>query len=100
TNDKGNSFAVTGIGLTEADAIIYRTETVYLTPASQYADWRTACINAATDLYGGASAEVVQVQNAWYAVGIGTAGSPPCSGVPNSGTVTPSSAAVCSGSGL
>lgn len=73
TNDIGNSYSVTGIGLSEADQIIYRTQTVYLVSNSQYADWRTACINAATDLYGAASPEVASVQNAWYAVGIGTA---------------------------
>jgi bacillolysin len=74
TNDKGSSYSVSGIGLTEADAILYRTNTIYLVPTSQYADWRTACINAATDLYGSTSNEVIQVENAWYAVGIGTAG--------------------------
>ncbi|MBV9960688.1 MAG: M4 family metallopeptidase [Parafilimonas sp.] len=74
TNDIGNVFTVQGIGLTEADQIIYRSETVYLTPNSKYADWRTACINAATDLYGASSNEVKQVENAWYAVGIGSAG--------------------------
>ena len=74
TNDIGNAYTVSGIGLTEADQILYRTETVYLTATSQYADWRTACINAATDLYGATSNEVTQVKNAWYAVGIGTAG--------------------------
>ena len=74
TNDIGNSFSVTGIGLDKADQILYRSETVYLSPTSKYADWRTACINAATDLYGSGSNEVTQVQNAWYAVGIGTAG--------------------------
>lgn len=74
TNDKGNAYTVTGLGLTAANAIIYRSETVYLTSTSNYAAWRTACINAATDLYGSASNEVTQVQNAWYAVGVGTAG--------------------------
>ncbi|HYV92691.1 MAG TPA: M4 family metallopeptidase [Chitinophagales bacterium] len=74
TNDIGNAYTVTGIGLAEADQIIYRTQTVYLTSTSQYADWRTACINAATDLYGSTSNEVIQVENAWYAVGIGTSG--------------------------
>ncbi len=74
TNDKGNSYSVSGIGLSEADQILYRSNTTYLTPTSQYADWRTACINAATDLYGASSNEVIQVENAWYAVGIGTAG--------------------------
>ncbi|MFI5188585.1 MAG: M4 family metallopeptidase, partial [Chitinophagales bacterium] len=74
TNDIGNSFSVTGIGLSEADQILYRTDAVYLSPTSKYADWRNACINAATDLYGSGSNEVIQVENAWYAVGIGTAG--------------------------
>ncbi len=72
TNDIGNSYSVSGIGLSKADKIIYRSEIVYLVSSSQYADWRTACINAATDLYGAGSNEVAQVQNAWYAVGIGT----------------------------
>ena len=74
-NDDDSAYSVQGIGLTEADNIIYRTETVYLTPSSQYADWRTACINAATDLYGAGSNELIQAENAWHAVGIGTAGS-------------------------
>ena len=75
TNDIGNKFSVSGIGLTKADQIIYRTNTTYLTSTSQYADWRVACIQSATDLYGAASNEVKQVQNAWYAVGIGNAAS-------------------------
>jgi Zn-dependent metalloprotease len=78
TNDKGNSYAVTGIGLAKAGQIIYRSNATYLTSTSKYADWRTACINAATDLYGAASDEVNQVKNAWYAVGVGTAGTTGC----------------------
>lgn len=72
-NDIGNSYTVQGIGLTKADQIIYRTETVYLTPSSNYTNWKDACISAATDLFGANSNEVFQVMNAWYAVGIGTA---------------------------
>ncbi len=74
TNDNGDSYSVSAIGLTEADEILYRTNTVYLLPTSKYADWRTACINAATDIFGAGSNEVIQVENAWHAVGIGTAG--------------------------
>ncbi len=74
TNDIGNAYSVQGLGLSKADQIIYRTNTTYLSPNSKYADWREACINAATDLYGANSNEVIQVKNAWYAVGIGTAG--------------------------
>lgn len=73
TNDIGKKYTVSGIGLAKADQIIYRTNTTYLTSMSQYSDWRVACIQAATDLYGAASNEVKQVQNAWYAVGIGAA---------------------------
>ena len=74
TNDIGNAYVVTGIGLTDAAKIVYRSNTVYLTSTSQYTNWRTACINAATDLFGAGSNQVTQVMNAWYAVGIGTAG--------------------------
>lgn len=74
TNDIGNTYSVQSIGLSKADQIIYRTNTTYLVPNSKYSDWRTASINAATDLYGANSNEVIQVKNAWYAVGIGTAG--------------------------
>lgn len=71
TNDKGNAYSVTGIGVSEADQILYRSGTVYLTPTSKYSNWRAACIQAAKDLYGGHSNEVAQVKNAFYAVGIG-----------------------------
>jgi bacillolysin len=71
TNDIGNKYAVSGIGLYKAEQIMYRTNTVYLTTTSQYADWRIASIQAATDLYGATSNEVKQVKNAWYAVGVG-----------------------------
>ncbi|MBE7174123.1 MAG: M4 family metallopeptidase [Williamsia sp.] len=72
-NDLGNSYTVSAIGLAKADQILYRTNTTYLNPTSKYADWRTACIQAATDLYGASSNEVAQVMNAWYAVGVGAA---------------------------
>lgn len=72
-NDLNNNYSVGSIGTDKAAAIVYRTNTVYLTPTSNYANWRTACINAATDLYGAASNEVSQVKNAWHAVGVGTA---------------------------
>lgn len=76
TNDKGFAYNVQGIGLPAADQILYRSGAVYLTSNSQYIDWRNACINAATDLYGASSTEVQQVKNAWDAVGV-TGGSGP-----------------------
>lgn len=74
-NDIGSSYSVTGIGRLKAVSIAYRTLTVYLTTNSQYADARTYSIQAAVDLYGACSAEAVATQDAWYAVGIGTAAS-------------------------
>ena len=71
TNDIGNRYCVTGIGLAKAYQIIYRSNTAYLTSGATYEDWRMACINAATDLYGASSNEVRQVKNAWFAVGVG-----------------------------
>ena len=94
-NDIGNSFAVTGIGIEKADQILYRTNSTYLTPTSMFADWRTACIRAATDLYGAGSNEVTQTTNAWYAVGVGAAAG--SCGVPSglsTGAVTAGSAAL------
>lgn len=73
TNDIGNAFNVTGITIAEAQKIAYRTLTVYLTASSQYADARTASIQASSDLYGGCSQETQSTTNAWYAVGVGAA---------------------------
>ncbi len=78
TNDIGSAYSVTGVGIDAAAKIAYRTESVYLTASSTYANARTAAISAATDLYGAGSAQVTATTNAWYAVGVGTAaGSPP-----------------------
>ncbi|MGI4873654.1 MAG: M4 family metallopeptidase [Janthinobacterium lividum] len=73
TNEKGASFAVTGLGLTDAAKILFRTESVYLSSSSNYAAARTYSIQAATDLFGATSTQTQAVTNAWYAVGIGAA---------------------------
>jgi hypothetical protein len=74
TNDLGNAYSVTGIGMTQAAAIVWNAEsTMKLQAGSQYADARTAMINAAVELFGACSGQAVQVTNAWQAVGIGTA---------------------------
>ncbi len=70
TNDKGNAYTVTGVGITKAAKIAYLTEKL-LSSTSNYAAGRTMAIQAATTLYGATSAEVRSVKNAWYAVGIG-----------------------------
>lgn len=86
TNDIGNKYAVSGIGLSKADQIIYLSNTQYLTSMSQYADWRQACVQVAASLYGPTSNELKQVQNAWYAVGVGTAAGTPITYCPSYGS--------------
>ena len=77
TNDNGLSYSVTALANNEnisrekAGAIAFRTLTVYLFDNAQYADARTASIQAAKDLYGENSNEVQTVTNAWCAVGVG-----------------------------
>jgi bacillolysin len=51
--------------------IYYRALTTYLTATSQFADARTALLQAATDLYGANGAEYTAVANAFTQVGIG-----------------------------
>ncbi len=80
TNDKGDSYNVTGIGMDKAATIAYRNLTVYLNSNSQYSNARNGAIQAAVDLYGADSAEEIATTNAWYAVGVGSAydgGDPP-----------------------
>ncbi|MCX6274334.1 MAG: M4 family metallopeptidase, partial [Bacteroidetes bacterium] len=95
TNDIGNAFNVTGISLAKAAAITYRSLTVYLTSASNYANARTYSIQAATDLYGPCSPEVIATANAWYAVGVGSQSSGGASTVIAAGQTS-----ICNGSSV
>ncbi|QHT69177.1 T9SS type A sorting domain-containing protein [Rhodocytophaga rosea] len=69
-NDNGDSYTVTGIGIDKAAKIAFRTESIYLTANSKYADTRVFSIQAAIDLYGANSKEAIQTANAWFAVGV------------------------------
>ena len=71
TNDLGNAYNVTGLGMDDAAAIAFRNLTVYLSTNSQYSDARFYSIQAAQDLYGACSQEVISTTNAWHAVGVG-----------------------------
>mgnify|MGYP001312773424 FL=1 len=73
TNDNGDSYTVSSLGMDKAGAIAYRNLSVYLGANSQYIDARTGAIQAAIDLYGADSAEEIATTNAWYAVGVGGA---------------------------
>ncbi len=81
TNDIGNAYSVSGIGMTQAQQIAYRNLTTYLTPAATYQDAYLGSLQSAEDLYGNPSAEYDAVRDAWYAVGIGNSSSAYCSGV-------------------
>ena len=96
TNDKGNSYSVTGIGFAKSAKIIYRMETSYLSSNSTYANVLTYAIQSAKDLYGADSPEAIATQNALYAVGLGTAYS---SGSGGGDTVAPSAPSNLAASG-
>ncbi len=71
TNDIGSQYQVNGIGMNKAARIAYKNLRDYLNPQSNYADARAGSIQAAMDLYGYDSPEMIAVMNAWYAVGVG-----------------------------
>lgn len=92
-NDKGNTYNVSGIGIEKASKIAYINLTTYLaSKKSTYKNSYDGSLLAAEALYGNPSAEYTAVQNAWYAVGIGTDPNLACSGTTNltdiSGTIT------------
>ncbi len=76
TNDNGDAYNVSGIGMDKACAIAFRMLTIYLTNTSDYLDGRFYAIVSATDLFGGCSPEVETVTDAMYAVGLGNAYKP------------------------
>lgn len=92
TNDLGDAYSVSGIGIDKASDIAYRNLVVYLTTNSQYADARFYAIQSALDLYGPCTNEVTQTTNAWYAVGVGSQFNP--TGTPN---FIASSTTTCTG---
>ena len=71
TNDNADVYNVQGIGIEAAGDIAFRSLTMYMTSNSEYADARANSIQAATDLFGACSPELIAVTNAWYAVGVG-----------------------------
>ena len=73
TNDVGTSYKIQGLGFTKSSAIVYRAERFGgMTNTVTYATARNAMIQAATDLYGANSCEVLYTTNAWNAVGVGS----------------------------
>lgn len=77
TNDIGNAFNVNGLGINTAAQIAYRTKLLMNNSLASYALCRQMSIQAAIQLFGNCSNEVVQVTNAWFAVGVGAAWTSP-----------------------
>lgn len=69
-NDKGEKYNVAAITRFKARLIAYRSLAFYLTSSSQYIDARKGALEAAYDLYGGCSPEIIAVGDAWHAVGV------------------------------
>lgn len=70
TNDNGDLYNITGIGMEKATQIAFRNLTVYLWDDAQYADARYYSISSAIDLFGITSPEVQATKDAWDAVGV------------------------------
>jgi len=80
TNDNGDYYHVTGIGMDDAAEIAYLALTSHLMSASQFTDSRMATIQAAIHLFGYCSQQHKSTVDAWYAVGLGShSGCPPLS---------------------
>ncbi len=68
-----SGLTVAGIGLANMERmerIVYRAFAFLMGPGSRFSDARAATLQAATDLYGAASNERAQLQQAWTAVGV------------------------------
>lgn len=71
SNDYGNNVYISSIGIDKAAKIAYRTLQL-LNSSADFNMVRIMSIQAATELYGANSNELISVKNAWYAVGVGT----------------------------
>ena len=58
------------LDLEAAAHVWYRALTLYMTPSTTFAQARGATVDAATDLYGAASAQVAAIEAAWTSVGV------------------------------
>ncbi|MDD2636667.1 MAG: M4 family metallopeptidase [Bacteroidales bacterium] len=73
TNDNGDAYSVSAIGIDKAEKIAFRLQTVYLTPSSQYHDAWFYAMQTASDLYGVCSPEAQAVGDGFWAIGVADA---------------------------
>lgn len=75
TNDNGDVYEVSGLGIDVASEIVFQTFTQYLTPTSNYHDAYNATRTYVIDNFGEDSDEYTALIAAWHAVGIPSASS-------------------------
>jgi len=98
TNDLGNTYSVSGIGINKARQIAYLNLTQYIGGEfSTFIDSYNGSLLATEQLFGNPSTEYTAVKNAWYAVGIGNDPNSYCSGVTY---MTEPSGKISDGSGI
>lgn len=71
TNDNGDWYNVSGIGMLKSSWVAYYALTNIMQSGSEYVDARLATIQAAKILYGACSLEYQRTIDAWAAVGLG-----------------------------
>lgn len=71
TNDNDDDFSVAGIGLADAQTLLWHTLSNYLGPNVTFEEWRALSLEAAADLWGACSPQYISCMNAWHAVGVG-----------------------------
>lgn len=65
-----NSYNITGIGIEDALAVAYYTNTNFLVGSATYNDAMNASVEVARQLFGETSSSVQSVKDAWCAVGL------------------------------
>jgi Zn-dependent metalloprotease len=76
-NEFGRWYEVNPIGMDKAINIVYRAQSLYLTPGSTFRDFANATFRAAVDLYGQTSVKD-EVYRAWMAVNVFETNYPDC----------------------
>ena len=70
-NHPTTGIAVKKIGRGNAEQIYFRALTLYLFPSATFADVRTACEHAVSDLFQPGNPIYFAVQKSWFSVGVG-----------------------------
>lgn len=72
TNDNGEAYSVTGLGVPTAAQIAYHNLQFFLSPSSDYEDARFYSIQSAITLFGECSPEMISTMNAWHGCSLGS----------------------------